>query len=125
MLLTVNEGHEETMRMSELASKVLLSNSGMTRRVARLVERGLLKRKQSTEDGRVFEVTLTKKGRDALETTWEFYQNRLQEVFIRFVSDKESEQLGKIFQRILDQIGGDEYRGLLKMGATDAPRRRL
>lgn len=124
VLLTVNEGPDETMRMSELASKVLLSNSGMTRRVARLVERGLLIRTQSAEDGRVFEVTLSEKGRDALETTWSFYQNKLQEVFIGFLSEKEARQMGKIFQRILNQIGGEEYQGLLEAEATDAPKPR-
>lgn len=54
VLLTLNEAPKETLRMSELAEAVLLSNSGMSRRVTTLVNSGLVTRTQSRNDGRVF-----------------------------------------------------------------------
>ena len=40
------------LRMTELANRALISRSGMTRRVARLVDEGLVRRADATADGR-------------------------------------------------------------------------
>ncbi len=124
VLLTVNEAAGETLRMSELAEAVLLSNSGMSRRVARLVERGLLHRDQCTQDGRVFRVRLSRAGRRALEKAWEVYSGLIEESFAAHVSEGEAKMLGGIFQRLLDRIGSEKHRGLLAAGVTDAPKRK-
>jgi DNA-binding MarR family transcriptional regulator len=124
VLLTVSEAEDETMRMSELAEAVLLSNSGMSRRVARLVERGLLHREQSMADGRVFRVSLSDAGKRALDEAWEVYREALEEAFIQWVTRDEARRMGRIFQRVLDRIGTARHHGLLAAGLTDAPRRR-
>lgn len=123
VLLTVNEASGETLRMSELAEAVLLSNSGMSRRVARLVERGLLHRDQCAQDGRVFRVRLSKAGRKALDNAWSVYHGLIEESFATHVSEDEAAMLGKVFQRILNGIGSDKYQGLLDARVTDAPKR--
>jgi DNA-binding MarR family transcriptional regulator len=122
VLLTVNEAEGQTMRMSELAEAVLLSNSGMSRRVARLVERKLLHREQCERDGRVFRVRLTKAGVRALDRAWEVYGGLIDEVFASHLSGAEGKMLGGVFQRILDRIGTEKHRGLLQAGVTDSPR---
>lgn len=121
VLLTVNEAEGETLPMSVLAEAVLLSNSGMSRRVARLVERGLLHREQCTEDGRVFRVRLSRKGRKELEKAWVVYKQLIEQSFASHVTDLEAEKLGEIFQRVLDRIGSEQHRGLLEARVTDAP----
>src|SRR5439155_20193143 len=50
------------LRMTELADRALVSRSGMTRRVARLVEEGLLRRANTDADARGVVVTLTDAG---------------------------------------------------------------
>jgi DNA-binding MarR family transcriptional regulator len=124
VLLTVNESEGETLRMSELAEAVLLSNSGMSRRVARLVERGLLHRDQCVQDGRVFRVRLSGAGRKALDKAWGVYSGLIEETFASHVSEAEAKSLARIFQRILDRIGSERHRGLLDAGVTDEPKRR-
>lgn len=123
VLLTVNETEGRTMRMSELAEAVLLSNSGMSRRVARLVERELLHREQCEYDGRVVRVRLTKAGLHALDRAWLVYGGMIDEVFARHLTAPEAKMLGRVFQRILDKIATEKYHGLLKAGVTDAPRK--
>ncbi|TAG07423.1 MAG: MarR family transcriptional regulator [Verrucomicrobia bacterium] len=122
VLLTINEASGETLRMSELAEAVLLSNSGMSRRVARLAERGLLHRDQCAHDGRVFRVRLSKAGRKALENAWLVYRGLIEESFASFVNEDEAVVLGKVFQRILNGIGSDKYQGVLEAQLTDAPK---
>src|SRR3954451_19994614 len=50
------------LRMTELAARTLLSRSGLTRRVARLVDEGLVRRANATDDGRGVVVGLTDVG---------------------------------------------------------------
>src|SRR5437764_1586655 len=50
------------LRMTDLADRVLISRSGMTRRVARLVEEGLVRRANVDADARAVVVALTDAG---------------------------------------------------------------
>src|SRR5207253_10444961 len=50
------------LRMTDLATRALVSRSGMTRRVARLVEEGLVQRANADSDGRGVVVGLTDAG---------------------------------------------------------------
>jgi len=122
VLLTLNEAEHETLRMSELAEAVLLSNSGMSRRVAALVTAGLVTRKQSEHDGRVFRVKLTAKGRRALDATWKLYKPLIDDVFSRFLTEKEAIVMSELLQKILHGTGLERHRNLLEMGMTDAPK---
>jgi len=122
VLLTLNEADNETLRMSELAEAVLLSNSGMSRRVTALVAAGLVTRRQSKSDGRVFRVTLTTKGRRALDKTWQRYKPLIDDVFSRFLTEKEAVTMAGLLQKILNGTGLERHRDLLENGMTDAPK---
>src|SRR5205809_6728263 len=50
------------LRMTELAARALISRSGMTRRVARLMDEGLVDRRTTGADGRGVVVALTDAG---------------------------------------------------------------
>jgi len=50
------------LRMTELANRALISRSGMTRRVARMVDDGLVRRAEADGDGRGVVVALTDAG---------------------------------------------------------------
>src|SRR5205807_4871042 len=51
-----------SLRMTDLAAHALISRSGMTRRVTRLVDEGLVRRAHADADGRGVVVQLTKSG---------------------------------------------------------------
>src|SRR5438874_13355752 len=50
------------LRMTDLANRALISRSGMTRRVARLADEGLVRRADADADGRGVVVALTDAG---------------------------------------------------------------
>ena len=54
VLITLAEAPGQRLRMSELAGATFFSNSGISRRVARLEKEGFLRRKGCENDGRVF-----------------------------------------------------------------------
>jgi len=106
----------------EVAEPVLLSNSGMSRRVTALVAAGFVTRKQSERDGRVFRVKLTTKGRKALDATWKRYRPLIDDVFSRFLNEKEALVMAELLQKILRGTGLERHRDLLEKGMTDAPK---
>ena len=122
VLLTLNEAEKETLRMSELAGAVLLSNSGMSRRVTSLVSSGLVTRTQSRNDGRVFWVKLTSKGRRAIVNTWKAYKPLIDDLFSQHLSEKEADTMAYLLQKILNGTGLPQHRDLLKTKMTDAPK---
>jgi len=66
VLLRLGRASGHRLRMTELAEKVMLSPSGLTRAVDRLVDEGLVQRARFPGDGRVTLARLTDKGRHAL-----------------------------------------------------------
>jgi DNA-binding MarR family transcriptional regulator len=67
VLVHLSEAPGEALRMSELASRLLLSRSGLTRRVDGLVREGLVARRPCEDDGRGLLAELTPAGFSALE----------------------------------------------------------
>ena len=66
VLLRLARVPSRTLRMTDLAERVLLSPSGITRLVDRLVERGFVTRSPDPDDGRVALASLTDAGLGAL-----------------------------------------------------------
>ncbi len=66
VLLRLARAPERTLRMTELAERVMMSPSGLTRVVDRLVEAGLVRRDRVEKDARVMLACLTDQGRQVL-----------------------------------------------------------
>jgi DNA-binding MarR family transcriptional regulator len=69
------------LRMTELANRALISRSGMTRRVARLVDEGLVLRSEANADGRGVPVALTNAGVARLTETVPAHARGIARVF--------------------------------------------
>jgi DNA-binding MarR family transcriptional regulator len=66
VLVQLVESPDQRLRMTELAQRVLLSRSGLTRLVDRLESEGLVRREACTSDARGLFAVLTPDGRDRL-----------------------------------------------------------
>ena len=66
VLIQLARAPERRLRMTELADSVLLSRSGLTRLVDRLVTAGLVERQACPSDARGMYARLTAEGRDRL-----------------------------------------------------------
>lgn len=62
-------GTPYTLSPKDLAASAMITSSAVAQRLNRLEERGLITRARSSIDGRGTEVTLTAKGREAVDTT--------------------------------------------------------
>jgi DNA-binding MarR family transcriptional regulator len=86
--------------MTELAARALISRSGMTRWVARLVDEGLARRADADADGRGVVVALTDAGVARLAETAPAHARGISKLFVAPLDDQElailERALGKV-----------------------------
>jgi DNA-binding MarR family transcriptional regulator len=86
--------------MTDLANQALVSRSGMTRRVARLVEEGLVRRANADADARGVVVALTDAGAERLTETAPVHLRGVSELFVAELDDREL----AVLKRALDKV---------------------
>jgi DNA-binding MarR family transcriptional regulator len=91
------------LRMTELANRALISRSGMTRRVARLVDEGLIRRANTTADARGVVVALTDAGVARLTETVPAHARGIAEYFVSRLEDDEL----AVLESALDKVTVD------------------
>jgi DNA-binding MarR family transcriptional regulator len=95
------------LRMTELADRALISRSGMTRRVARLVEIGLVRRANADADARGIVVALTDAGVARLTETAPVHARGISDLFVARLSDQELAALKSALAKVtLDSTFG-------------------
>ena len=109
VLIVLSRAPEQRLRMHELASALVISRSGLTRVVDRLVARGFIMREVCSSDGRGSYAVLTPQGFDELKKTWPFYRQGIMDYFSQHVSREEVEVLTKVMQRLYRTTTGDPY----------------
>src|SRR5712692_2195727 len=77
------------LRMTELADRALISRSGMSRRVARLVDEGLVRRDKAGTDARGVIVALTEAGIARLTETAPVHARGISKQFVAHLNDQE------------------------------------
>jgi DNA-binding MarR family transcriptional regulator len=93
------------LRMSDLASRVVLSPSGVTRAVDQLERKGLVERCVFEGDRRGYLATLTTEGRALLRKATNVHLQEVREHFLNHLSRTELEHLATALEAILDGEG--------------------
>jgi DNA-binding MarR family transcriptional regulator len=100
VLVQLAEAPEQSLRMSELASSVLLSRSGLTRLVDRLEREGLVERRPCLDDARGTLAVLTPAGLQRLSEAWVTHLRGVREHMVSLFDERELETLGELFKRL-------------------------
>src|SRR3982074_2835590 len=90
-----------SLRMTELADRALISRSGMTRRVARLVKEGLVRRANADADARGVVVALTDAGGARLTETAPIHAREVSELFVARLDDQELAVLESALDKVI------------------------
>jgi len=96
------------LRMGELADRLLLSRSGITRLVDRLERQGLVERRRCTDDGRGFNAVLTDAGRRKLDACRPAHLTGVREHFLTKLEPGELDALGGLWARLLGEDDSKE-----------------
>ncbi len=103
VLMFIGDAEDERMRMCDLADSVLLSRSGLTRLVDRLAREELVERESCATDARGAYAKLTVKGREVLDAARATHLRGVRELYLSRFSEAEQQQLGDLWERVLDQ----------------------
>jgi DNA-binding MarR family transcriptional regulator len=101
VLITLQAAPGKRCRMAELADRVLLSRSGMTRLVDRLEREGLLERDTCTSDGRGCFAVLTPAGEELLAAARPTHLAGVRERFLRHFAQSELAEMAGWWERVL------------------------
>ena len=105
VLTWLRRAGERGLRMSDLASRVVLSPSGVTRAVDQLERKGLVERCVFEGDKRGYLATLTAEGRDLLRKATGAHVQGVREHFLKHMSRTELEHLATALEAVLDGEG--------------------
>lgn len=93
------------LRMSVLAERVLLSRSGITRLVDRLVAAGMVERSACVTDARGAEAELTETGLETLRAASRTHLDGVQRYFLGLIGDADRAAIERGCDEILDELG--------------------
>jgi DNA-binding MarR family transcriptional regulator len=102
VLVQLVEAPERRLRMSELAERVLLSRSGLTRLVDRLEREGLVRREACDSDARGLFTVLTDDGLSRLRAASPVHLRGVSAYGVGRLDEGEAEQLSALLARLLD-----------------------
>jgi DNA-binding MarR family transcriptional regulator len=106
-LLQLVNAPDRRLRMSALAERVLLSRSGITRLVDRLVVAGMVERSACTTDARGAEAALTPRGLQALRSASRTHMDGVGRYFLGRIGDDDRAAIERGCNQILDELGRD------------------
>jgi DNA-binding MarR family transcriptional regulator len=100
VLVSLSEAPDQRLRMCDLAAKLHLSPSGLTRRLDGLVKAGYVAREPSAGDRRVTLAVLTPSGRSTLEAAAPVHVEGVRRNFLDHLSPTQLRQLGAAFEAV-------------------------
>ena len=99
-LMHLARADEQRLRRVDLAERLMLTPSGVTRLLDGLEEAGLVENVQCASDARVIWSRLTEEGAETLECVGVGHAERLRRLFRDALSDDELEQLSELLGRL-------------------------
>jgi DNA-binding MarR family transcriptional regulator len=108
VLAWLSDAPDTQMRMCDLAERLRLSPSGLTRRLDGLVTSGLVSREPSADDRRVMLARLTPAGRAHLERTAPHHLDRVRHHFRDLLDPAEIDALGRAFDKVRAHLRGEQ-----------------
>ena len=105
ILVHLAEEPAAELRMTELAARTLVSRSGLTRRLDRLVDAGLVERRSCPTDRRGVLAVLTSAGRRRLEESAPTHVEGVRRHFLSQLGDHDLRALAEALNAVVDSAG--------------------
>jgi DNA-binding MarR family transcriptional regulator len=100
VLMNLADADDNRLRMGELADRLLLSRSGITRLADRLEKQGLIERERCPNDGRGYFALLTDRGRELIKAARPDHLAGVRRHFLDRLEPDEIDSLGAIWHRL-------------------------
>jgi DNA-binding MarR family transcriptional regulator len=107
VLAMLSEAPGRSRRMSDLARRANQSQSRLSHTVARLEERGWVRRERSPEDGRGNVAVLTDEGWDVVRAVAPGHVDAVRSALFDPLTDEQVKALGEALQAVIDRLDPD------------------
>jgi DNA-binding MarR family transcriptional regulator len=107
VLAMLSESPTRSRRMSDLARRANQSQSRLSHTVARLEERGWVRRERSPEDGRGAVAVLTDAGWDVVRAVAPGHVDAVRTAMFDPLTDQQTEALGEALEAIMERLDPD------------------
>jgi DNA-binding MarR family transcriptional regulator len=107
VLAMLSESPDRSRRMSDLARRANQSQSRLSHTVARLEDRGWVRRERSADDGRGNVAVLTDAGWEVVRSVAPGHVDAVRTAFFDPLEPGQDEAVGAALQRILDRLDPD------------------
>ncbi|MDQ2742264.1 MAG: MarR family transcriptional regulator [Chloroflexota bacterium] len=104
VLIQLNFAPGGQLRMHDLLPNLMLTRSGLTRRIDRMEAAALVRRTGCSDDARGVVVALTPHGRSRLQHVAPVHAQRIQTYFAQHLTDEELKTFSAVFQRVLTAL---------------------
>ena len=105
ILLFLNEARDQRLQLFELADALLLSRSGLSRRIDRMEQAGLVRRERPEADRRMAFAVLTPKGHALLLSASPGFRQAITDHFARHLTPEEANTLDLLLTKVLEGEG--------------------
>ena len=102
VLVHLSEADDRRMRMTELSERLLNSQSRLTQRIDRLVERGLVRREKCPEDRRGMFACLSDQGMRTIEGLAPIHLDDVRHWLIDLIEPGEREVVAAVLERVAE-----------------------
>ena len=104
VLVTLESAPDHRLKLSDLADRIVLSRSGLTRRVDRLEGLGYLRREACPRDRRSIYAVLTEEGLAAREQAWPAFRSAIRAYFGDRMTEGEAKQMAAVMRRVIEPL---------------------
>lgn len=108
VLWALENGPDGRLRMHELAERIVLSRSNLSRLADRLERAGLIRREACDADRRGAYCAITDKGCEMRKRMWPVYRAEIDRLFARHLTDTQARVIGDCLERIASSAPGSE-----------------
>ncbi len=102
ILVRLSEAEERTLRMSDLAQRVLQSRARLTHTISRMEKKELVARTSCPDDKRGVLAKLTPRGMKLLEAAAPTHVQSVRDAFVDVVAPRDFEAVGRAMHAVLD-----------------------
>lgn len=95
--------NNKELTIQEIGKITGLAKTSLTSMLDRMEEKGLIRRKDNSEDKRSIKIMLTDKAKE-LEKDYNDISNKMSNIFYKNFSDKEIDEIEKYLERIISNL---------------------
>lgn len=112
VLVVLTDAPRGAARLFEVARHLGWERSRVSHHIARMAQRGLVRKERCTEDRRGWIVVVTQAGRDAIEAAAPGHVHAVRQYFVDALSDEQLDALGDAASRVVEAIDrADDLQG--------------